>query len=277
MSEFQALGGILVGLILLGAVELAIHRRRLASIRYRIHVNGTRGKTSVTRFIAAGLRAGGIVTCAKTTGSLARMLLPDGRELPIYRPAGANIMEQKRIVAVAAAHGAEALVIECMALQPLLQSLSEFKLVRATHGVVTNARPDHLEVMGPTDRHVAMALAGMIPAGAKLFTSEVKWRALFAAAAKDRGAEMVGVEAQAEDVAAAEQFSHVAHADNVALALAVCADIGVPREVALEGMWAAAVDPGAMTERKVEFFGRQIVFVNGFAANDPVSTEQVWE
>jgi poly-gamma-glutamate synthase PgsB/CapB len=277
MSGFQALGGILVGLILLGAAELVLHRRRLASIRFRIHVNGTRGKTSVTRLIAAGLRAGGIVTCAKTTGSLARMLLPDGRELPIYRPAGANIIEQKRIVAVAAAHGAEALVLECMALQPSLQSLSEFKLVRATHGVVTNARPDHLEVMGPTDRDVAMALAGMIPAGAKLFTSEVKWRSLLAAAAKDRGAEMVGVEAQAEDVAAAAEFSHVAHADNVALALAVCADIGVTREVALEGMWAAALDPGAMTERQVEFFGRRIVFVNGFAANDPVSTEQVWE
>jgi poly-gamma-glutamate synthase PgsB/CapB len=277
MAGFEVLGLILAGLLMLGALELVVHRRRLATIRYRIHVNGTRGKTSVTRLIAAGLRAGGIVTCAKTTGSLARMILPDGRELPIYRPAGANIIEQKRIVAVAAAHHAEALVIECMALQPMLQSLSEFKLIRATHGVVTNARPDHLEVMGPTEQDVALALAGATPVGGKLFTTEEKWRPLLAAATTDRGCELVGVAATDEDRAAAEKFSHVAHADNVALALAVCADIGIERDVALKGMWAAALDPGAMTERHIDFFGRKIVFVNGFAANDPVSTEQVWE
>ena len=32
-----------------------------------------------------------------------------------------------------------------------------------------------------------------------------------------------------------------------------------------------------MTESSVEFFGRQIVFVNGFAANDPISTRYIWE
>src|SRR5215510_904106 len=109
-------------LVTLGAlVEGLLHRRNLARIPIRIHVNGTRGKSSVTRLIAAGLREGGLVTCAKTTGTLARMILPNGREVPIFRPAGANVIEQKRIVAAAAAHGADALVIECMALQPELQ------------------------------------------------------------------------------------------------------------------------------------------------------------
>ena len=82
---------------------------------------------------------------AKTTGTLARMILPDGREVPVFRPAGANIIEQVRIVSAAQRHGAEALVIECMALQPELHWLTESKFVRATHGVITNARADHLE------------------------------------------------------------------------------------------------------------------------------------
>jgi len=81
-----------------GAAEFVLHRRALFKIPIRIHVNGTRGKSSVTRLVAAGLRAAGVKTCAKTTGTLARMILPDGSELPIYRPAGANIIEQKRIV-----------------------------------------------------------------------------------------------------------------------------------------------------------------------------------
>jgi hypothetical protein len=31
-----------------------------------------------------------------------------------------------------------------------------------------------------------------------------------------------------------------------------------------------------MTVHELRFFGRRIVFVNGFAANDPVSTEMLW-
>ena len=34
--------------------------------------------------IAGGLREGGVVTCAKTTGTLARMILPDGRFLAMF-------------------------------------------------------------------------------------------------------------------------------------------------------------------------------------------------
>jgi len=128
-------------LICLGVLELIVHRRRLRRIPIRIHVNGTRGKTSVTRLIAAGLREAGVRCVAKTTGTVPRFILPNGREVPVYRPGGPNVIEQKQAVTMAAAQRAEALVVECMALQPHLQWLSESKLVRATHGVITNARP----------------------------------------------------------------------------------------------------------------------------------------
>lgn len=271
-----AVTALLVGL---GALELWWHRRNLSKIPIRVHVNGTRGKSSVVRLIAAGLRAGGKRTCAKTTGTLARMILPDGREVPIYRPAGANVIEQKRIVATAAYAGAEVLVIECMALQPELQSLCESKLVRATHAVITNARPDHLDVMGPGAREVARALAGMTPPKGKLFTAERDHISELRDAAKDRGAELHQLsdadiaEVTSRDLAG---FRYTEHRDNVALALKVCESIGVEREVALRGMWEASPDPGAMTEHELAFFGREIAFVNGFAANDPVSTEQIW-
>src|SRR5262245_30405572 len=94
---------LLIALVLsvLGVLELIAHRAALLKIPIRIHVNGTRGKSSVTRLIAAGLREGGIVTCAKTTGTLARMIMPDGSEYPVFRPAGANIIEQLRIIRTA--------------------------------------------------------------------------------------------------------------------------------------------------------------------------------
>ena len=266
-------------LIAMGALELILHRRRLKKIPIRIHVNGTRGKTSVTRLIAAGLREAGIRCVAKTTGTVPRFILPNGREVLVYRPGGANIIEQKQAVTMAAAQRAQALVVECMALQPHLQWLSESKLVRATHGVITNARPDHLDVMGPSEEDVAHALAATVAVGGVFLTAERKHRTFFQQVAEDRGSrfhasEDLTLPLTDEDI---EAFPYLEHRDNVELALAVCDEIGVDRETALRGMWRAKPDPGAMTEAKIDFFGRHVVFVNGFAANDPTSTRYIWE
>ena len=266
-------------LIAMGVLELIVHRRRLGRIPIRIHVNGTRGKTSVTRLIAAGLREAGVRCVAKTTGTVPRFILPNGREVPVYRPGGANVIEQKQSVTMAAAQRAEALVVECMALQPQLQWLSESKLVRATHGVITNARPDHLDVMGPTEDDVARALAATVPVQGVFLTAERHHRAFFEEVAQDRGSRFrasddISEPLSPEDVSA---FPYLEHQENIELALAVCEEIGVDKETALRGMWRAKPDPGAMTEARIEFFGRHIVFVNGFAANDPTSTRYIWE
>ncbi len=279
MEGFWLLLGTVILLLALGVVQQVIHRRNLRRLPIRIHVNGTRGKSSVTRLIAAGLRAGGIVTCGKTTGTLPRMILPDGTEYPVFRPSRPNVIEQLRIVRTALTYQARALVVECMAVQPHLQALSERKLIRATHGVITNARADHLDVMGPTEADVALALAGTIPPGGKLFTAERKHLAVFAAAARDRKAELVAVgEAEVAAVSSNELagFGYVEHAENIALALRVCAEFGVDRATALAGMWRALPDPGVMSTHEIDFFGRRLYFVNGFAANDPESTERIW-
>ncbi|MFH1130927.1 MAG: poly-gamma-glutamate synthase PgsB [Pseudomonadota bacterium] len=275
----ELLGLAVALLIVLGIIEFLVHRRNLSKIPIRIHVSGTRGKSSVTRLIAAGLRSAGIATAAKTTGTLARMILLDGREVPIFRPAGANISEQIRIVDTSKELNAQALVIECMALQPELHWLSEKKFVRATHGVITNVRADHLDVMGPTEADVARCLAGMIPVGGVLITGEKKYLEIFRTAAKDRNTRLVTV--GDEDVARITdtelvRFSYVEHPENVALALKVLEEFGISREVAFKGMWEAIPDPGALTEHEIDFFGRQLIFVNAFAANDPQSTETIW-
>lgn len=264
---------------LLGVLEFILHRGRLARIPIRVHVNGTRGKTSVTRLIVAGLREAGVRCVAKTTGTVPRFILPNGREVPVYRPGGANIIEQKQAITMAAAQRAEALVVECMALQPQLQWLSEWKLIRATHGVITNARPDHLDVMGPTEDDVARALAGTVPFDGVFLTAEQKHRPFFQQVATDRGSRFRSAQEISHSLSKAdmEGFSYLEHKENVELALATCEELGVDAETALRGMWRAKPDPGAMTEASIEFFGRRLLFVNGFAANDPISTKYIWE
>lgn len=261
------------------AVEAHRHRRHLRRIPIRIHVNGTRGKSSITRLIAAGLRAGGIKTCAKTTGTIPRFIRPDGSEEPIYRASRPHILEQIDIFSTAMAYHPEAIVIECMALQPLLQAISELKLVRATHTVISNIREDHLDVMGPEVADVALAFAGTTPVKGRLYTTEHRYLSTLRDATRDRQSDLIVV-----DTATVSQingsilsrFNYAEHAENIALALRVCEDLGVARDTALHGMWQAQPDPGAMTLYEIDWGKHRLIFVNGFAANDPLSTELLW-
>src|SRR5205085_7287834 len=106
----------LAGCILWLALAAWRHRRHLRAVPVRIHVAGTRGKSTTARLIAAGLRAGGLRVLAKTTGSEPRLILPDGSEQPWPRRGPASIREHTRLFARAARLGAEAVVVECMAI-----------------------------------------------------------------------------------------------------------------------------------------------------------------
>ena len=270
---------ILAGIIITLLFEAISHRLALKKIPIRIHINGTRGKSSVARLIGAGLRAGGLVTCTKTTGTLARFIDPDGNEEAVYRMGHTNVIEQVAVIKKATRFKAQALVIECMALQPLLQSLCELKLVQSTHGVLTNARPDHLDVMGPLEEDVALAMAGTVPVKGLYFTTEQKHLPIFNYAARDRGTQVIAIDPQeVEQVTEHElsQFSYQEHKENIALAIKVCESVGVHREVALQGMYLATPDPGAMSIYIVMHNQQQLIFANAFAANDPVSTSMLW-
>src|SRR5262249_27196854 len=139
-----------LALLAAGVVEQRNHLANLRMIPTRVLVNGSRGKSSITRLCAGALRGGGLVVVAKTTGTAARLIYPDATEEPVYRKMGiANVIEQLPIVRRSVAFFPDALVMECMAVAPALQELNQTKLVRSSIGVVCNARDDHLAEMGP--------------------------------------------------------------------------------------------------------------------------------
>ncbi|HOD55252.1 MAG TPA: poly-gamma-glutamate synthase PgsB, partial [Candidatus Cloacimonadota bacterium] len=258
-------------------IEFYRHQRNVNAIPVRIHVNGTRGKSSVTRLIAAGLRAGGLKTIGKTTGTLPRVLLPDGKESSIIRLMGANIIEQKYIFRYAASQKPDAIVIECMAVNPAYQWITERKFVRSTIGVITNARPDHLDLMGSTVQSVTMCLSNTIPSHGVCYTAEEEQYKIMQNVAKHRHCEIHKirpVDVTDEEMA---RFPYIEHKENVQLSLSVCQRAGVNREVALKGMQTSTPDPGALKKYFVNDNGKQIVFYNVFAANDPSSTEFIYK
>ena len=251
--------------------------RNVGRIPVRIHVNGTRGKSSVTRLIAGGLRASGRRVFAKTTGTMARMIHPDGNEVDVYRVGRPNIIEQTRIVRRALEQRAEIFVVECMAVTPELQPISELRLIRSTIGVITNARADHLDVMGPGVDDVARALAQTLPVRGHAFTAERERFHFLEEVARARGSEIHLTDERSTSSEDLADFTYFEHHENVALALAVCRHLGVDRAAALRGMQQATPDPGVLRRYIVRSGTKQVEFYNAFAANDPDSTFLVWQ
>jgi poly-gamma-glutamate synthase PgsB/CapB len=262
-----------LALMVAGLVEQRRHHRNLDQIPHRVLVNGTRGKSSITRLTAGALSGGGLTTVAKTTGTAARFIRPDGSEEPVCRRFGvADVGEQIGIAAHAVAYRPDALVVECMAVQPRLQEVLQNKLVRATIGVLSNVRPDHLDEMGPTLDDVARSLSRAMPRGGVCVTAERDRLPLLFAEAARRRCRLVVVDPESVSDAELSRFGWLTFKENVAVALAVAGLLGVDRRSALRGMWAAPPDPGALTVTRYRHHGRLLRFANIFAANDPEST-----
>ena len=256
--------------------EWLVHLRALKRIPIRIHVNGTRGKSSVTRLISAGLREAGFSVLGKTTGSDPRILDLQGKDRKIHRLQKASIGEQVRFLRYFGQFKPGAVVLECMAVQPQYQWITEQLMVKSTHSVITNVRLDHMEEMGHRLRDIAMSLSNTIPFHGNLFTSERDKLDIFESVAKKRGTKVQAVTDQAVSHEDMLGFNHIEHPENVALSLAVCESLGVSREQALTGMRKAQPDPGALRVWNLTLNGQQFSLVNAFAANDPQSTKTIW-
>jgi poly-gamma-glutamate synthase PgsB/CapB len=259
--------------LLAGLVEQRRHYANLRAIPVRILVNGTRGKSTITRLCAGALRGGGVVTVAKTTGTAARFIHPDGSEEPVYRKYEiANVVEQVGVVRRAAAYRPGALVVECMAVMPDLQEISQAKLVRSTIGVISNVRMDHVAEMGPTMDDIARSLSRSMPLGGICVTAERERLSVLREEAERRNCELIVVDPMSITDEEMRGFSWVTFRENVAVALAVAEQLGVDRRSALSGMWSAAPDPGALRVERYRSAGKHLLFANMFAANDPEST-----
>jgi poly-gamma-glutamate synthase PgsB/CapB len=260
-------------LLVAGIVEQRGHHRRLRSIPQRIVVNGIRGKSSITRLCAGAMRGGGLRVVAKTTGTAARFILPDGTEEPVHRKFGiANVVEQIGIVRRAASWKPDALVIECMAVLPDLQEINEKKLVRSTICVICNVREDHLDEMGPTLDDVARSLSRSMPAGGICVTAERDRLHILQEEADRRGCRLVAVDPESVRDDEMERFRWITFKENVAIALAVAQLAGIGRGEAMAGMVAARPDPGTVTVENYATHRGRVAFANVFAANDPEST-----
>lgn len=268
-----------VWLIARWGLEAIQHTDRLNGLEWRIHVNGIRGKSTVTRIIAGMLREAGYGTIGKSTGTAAAVIRNDGIDQPIVRKGPATILEQIEIVKEWVTDEIDALVIECMALRPEYQHTSETQIVKSNIGVLTNVREDHQDVMGQTLKEIAVSLMSTCPLNGTLITAEQDPAILrvIEREAKKRNTEVIVADPASvtdEDIA---RFDYIAFKDNVAIGLVLARLLDIPREVAMNGMVEAAPDPGVLRMKELAVLDKHVTWANLFAVNDRESMMVAFE
>lgn len=279
MSSESALAiSLIVFLILffLGFREKRRNQRCVDSIPIRVNVNGIRGKSTATRLITAILQEAGYDAIGKTTGSAARMIFWDTDEEKEIkrRPMGVSLSEQLRVIREAADLEAEALVCECMAVRPEYQKVYQHQMLQSTLTVIVNVLEDHLEEMGPTTKEIAEAFAETIPYGGAVVIPDCEFTEYFIGVAEERDTEYYIIHDEEISQEFVDSFDYILFDHNCAVALAAARAMGISDEVAYRGMLKAHPDPGALRIKEIR---NNTVFVNGFAANEPSSSLEIWE
>jgi poly-gamma-glutamate synthase PgsB/CapB len=242
-------------------------RRNSRRIPLRVAITGTRGKSTVTRMIAAALKEAGFSVLAKTTGSNPVFILPDGREEGVVRRGLPTILEQKRLIQKAANLGVRALVTEMMSIQPECLAVESRRLLQPQYLVVTNVRLDHREEMGQSKAEIARSLSAAIQSGTTVFVPESECYPEFELTAGRVGAKITLV-----NTAAGSFFD-----EDSRLAAAVASHLGISTSVAHRGISAATADFGSLKAWEAELGVPPATWtlVSAFAANEPESSRLI--
>lgn len=222
---------IIVLILLIG--ESIILNQGVMDIKMKIHVNGTRGKSTVTKYISAGLREVNLKVMGKVTGEIPTFLLPDDTTKTIKRKGPARVQEQFDIIRKAGKNKADALVLECMSIDPALQKL-ESTFFKPDIYIITNIRDDHREKMGSTQDSHIKSICNAIPDNSKIIACE----SLYMNIIKDKAIAQNSTFIKALDLHDSEKrkIPDTVHESNVKLALTACIEAGMSREYAFNGI-----------------------------------------
>lgn len=258
---------ILVVILGMLMIEKSAVQRGVRNLQLRIHVNGTRGKSSVTEYIAAGMLNTRPEVMAKITGIIPK-IIHNGKEHTIRRNGGARVQEQFNVIRYAAEKGVNSLILECMSIDPELQRM-ESRIYNPHIYVITNIKDDHREEMGKNVEEQADAICQAIPEKCTVITNEIHFLDKIREYASFKGSQVI-VPGLSEHESL-ETLPFGVFPENIELALTVCDVAGADRHLTREGIL-KYVQSRESPLSTVHHDAREIFFLNAFAVNDVEST-----
>ena len=284
MAGFLILLGLSLLFLIFLAAESISFTKKIKRISLRITVSGTRGKSSIVRTLASVFRAHGIKVLAKTTGSEAIYILPDGTLEPIKRRGLTTILEQKMLIAKAVKLEAECVITEIMSIHPDNHKVETHKLIRPGLTLFSNFRADHTDVVGESLREISELFVNDIFPGSRVIIPEEEVNEFLITGIRQLGATLIAAKpGLSDELNLPASIYEIQIKSNLDTVVATARYLGIPDDKIIRGIINTKLDIG-----QIGIFGigngsrpasdnRKIWFVNAFAANDPLSTRHLIE
>lgn len=239
-------------------------------IKLRIAVTGVRGKSSVTRLVASVLRQSGMKVLGKVTGSRPVLIYPSGEEKIIDRKRKPSVTEQVKVLLKTASKlCVDSFVSETMSVNPEILRCEIQNILKPHITVITRLSMDHVEELGNTIEQVRKNIVSACGANSTVITLKGNLDESSMKILRKKKCRVIEVEARGE---VAKPIDYIEFDENVALAHAVGEFLGLKEKIK-DGLEEVLGDVGALRCWKLK---NDVIFVNGFAANDPDSTVRVF-
>ena len=247
---------------------------------------GTRGKSGTERLKAALFSGLALKVITKTTGCEATMIYARSNgeqfEVPIFRPFDkASIWEQSDILHFAKNVKADVFLWECMGLTPRYVRILR-QWMQDNFSTITNAYPDHEDILGPTGIDVAKEMANFIAPNNLVFTSEQTMMPILEKDATEKKSTLIQVHwgdgyQITPDIKALYPYEE--HPDNIALVCKMAAHIGLEKDfVFKETSQRIVPDIGVLQHfTAAPFNDFSMSFVNSMSANERLATLENWK
>ncbi len=239
----------------------------------KIHINGTRGKSTVTKYISAGLREANLKVIGKVTGEIPTLLLPDGTIKTIKRRGSARVQEQFKIIRKASNDKVDALVLECMSIDPALQKL-ESTFFKPNIYIITNIRDDHREKMGNSFDSQVKTICNAIPYNSKVIAIGSTYMHIIkekAIAKNSRFIKAINLYDSEK-----EKIPQIIYESNIRLALTACIEAGISRQHAFNAIL-KQLDKTESPIYSISNTAHKQYFLNAFSVNDTQSADDYLE
>lgn len=250
-------------MVLLISESIGIHRSA-GKLQNKIHVNGTRGKSTVTKYIHTVLQNSNYKVLGKITGEIPTFLLPDNSKKVIKRLGAARVQEQFKSIRKAKKLGADAMVMECMSIDPALQRL-ESKFFRPDIYIITNIRDDHREKMGANLDLQIKSICSAIPKNSKVISINSPYMDIIKEETKSR--KSLFVEATKLSDLEISKLPKIVYKSNLELALTACMELGISRQEAFDSILNLINETETPVFQLAHEKHKQF-FLNAFSVND---------
>ena len=247
---------------------------------------GTRGKSGTERLKAALFSSLTLKVVSKTTGCEATMIYARASgeqfEIPLFRPFDkASIWEQSDVLHFAKNVNADVFLWECMGLTPRYVKILR-NWMQDNFSTITNAYPDHEDILGPTGIDVANETSQFIGENSLVFTSEQNMAPILEVNAKQKNSNLIqmhwadGLQIT-DDIRALYPYQE--HPANIALVCNMAKHIGLSKDYVFKETSARIIpDIGVLQHFPRAPIGSiEQSFINSMSANERLATLDNWQ